>query len=97
MISKVNSLEAGSSKLSEKASKNSGAASKNLVPPKVPTSAEPNSNEEKITQMRKSNKEILLPLHDRPNPMKNLDLPVFKSNTIKVTQTLKAHTMAVSG
>lgn len=89
-------METGA-KTSEKISKNSGNSSKSPVPTKVPNSTEATQSEERMTQMKKGSKEISLPSHDRPNPASHLDIPVFKSNTIKVTQTLKAHTMAVSG
>jgi len=88
-------VSTGSSKSSEKGSKKD--TSKTVVPLKVPAISDPNTMEEKTTQQRKASKEVSLPLHDRPNPAKNIDLPMFKSSTIKVTQTLKAHTMAVSG
>lgn len=88
-------METGSLKSSQQGSKNSSAVSKSLAQSKIPAIPDTNTNEEKIA--RKNNKEVSLPLHDRPNPAKNIDMPVFKSNTIKVTQTLKAHTMAVSG
>ena len=91
---KANALDGGS-KPSEKAPKISSGSPK--IPSSKLPSADSNSHEEKTAQMKKNGKDVSLPSHDRPNPAKKTDIPIFKSNTIKVTQTLKAHSMAVSG
>lgn len=42
------------------------------------------------------NKEAVLPSEDRINPYLNMDLPSAKTDRLKLTAQIKAHTMAVS-